>query len=99
MTSLKQIETDNSSGDEDESPCPVCNTRKSNRRLVHIPKKNETYRDKECGYCGAILRLFARIVTQEELEKKYIGKRYIKVCKVEEEPEGDDKIKIEYRRM
>lgn len=82
---------------EEDTPCPVCDTMSRVRRCVRIPRGNETFADKECGYCGAILRYFTIYVTFEELEDRYIGNRFVKVTEVEETDESD-KIKVVFRR-
>jgi len=94
----RDSETDSESEElVDDTPCPVCDTLRSYRRIVRIPKTNETFVDKECGYCGAIVRYFTKFMTFEELDEKYIENQCTKVCEVDEQENGDQ-IKVVFRR-
>lgn len=101
MVSPKRSKQDSDSESEelvDDSPCPVCDTLSSYRRVVRIPKSGETYMDKDCGYCGAIIRYFTKYMTFEELDEKYIENQCIKVVEVDEQEHGDQ-LKIVFKRV
>lgn len=93
-------DTDQSELECDE-PCLVCDTPPSYRRCVRIPRANETYKDEECTYCGAILRYFTVYLTFEEFDEKMFDKKFLKGKKIHkvDENDTDDKIQVVYRRM
>ena len=87
--------------DDIDDPCIVCGTLSSNRRVVRIPKSGETYNDSECGYCGAIQRLFKKTVTTREFEEKFekwVRKKFIRIQTLNEH-ESKDEIVIEFYRL
>ena len=84
--------SDHDSMDDDSDPeppnterCKVCSKRYCDRRTYYGPRSGETCTDiDDCGMCGAIQRIFEKVVSYEELEERFEDNPHIKIISVKE---------------